>query len=440
MPKSASIPYLTIAFTIVASILFLGPHADVVVAAPDDETPSEKAAARDLKRALAANDREGIALTVPVFAQGASIKDIQLLLQIGVQYPEEDIYPVVREALVANSDDAAIAFFHRFVVRPKDTKVTILMLEVLSRIERPAAIPPLVEALEKGKDTVLLVEIVRALGAKPSKEVVRALIDFLAKVEKKGGELWIETRVSLVEITGEDFAIQEDWARWWKTNEATWVPKDQRDGRGTSRTGVFRRDRERPDIEIPTVWGIELPVKRLVFILDTSKSMEQPFEGWVPEQGASEDDRPTRLEAAKQELIGAIELLKRDVKFTVITYSTELKPLSGENTLVNATPSNKRKAQEFVRSLKPGGKTSTEIALMSALAVPDVRTIVLISDGIPTHEETGKPVPMAPIVDRVSADNRFKRVAIHSIGLVPSLAHFLSALSDRNNGTFKLVK
>ena len=72
---------------------------------------------------------------------------------------------------------------------------------------------------------------------------------------------------------------------------------------------------------------------------------------------------------AKQELLASIELLAADTRFQVLAYNRSALPLpiAGHSGLAWATPENKRRAAELVRSLQAEGGTDHVAALKRAL-------------------------------------------------------------------------
>jgi len=119
----------------------------------------------------------------------------------------------------------------------------------------------------------------------------------------------------------------------------------------------------------------QLILKDVVFVLDTSGSMA----------GA-------KLEQAKKALQFCVENLNDGDRFEIIRFSTEVEPLF--DNLVDANKSNRSKAQDFVKDLKPIGGTAIDDALKKALSfitqrsTVDTRSrpavVIFLTDGRPT--------------------------------------------------------
>jgi Ca-activated chloride channel homolog len=111
--------------------------------------------------------------------------------------------------------------------------------------------------------------------------------------------------------------------------------------------------------------------KDVAFVLDTSGSMAGK-----------------KLEQAKKALQFCVENLNSGDRFEIIRFSTEVEPLFDK--LVTANDSNRDKANDFIKELKPIGGTAIDEALKKALALrpdrDDARPFVVIflTDGRPT--------------------------------------------------------
>ena len=110
--------------------------------------------------------------------------------------------------------------------------------------------------------------------------------------------------------------------------------------------------------------------KDVTFVLDTSGSMA----------GA-------KLEQAKKALAFCVENLNDTDRFEIIRFATDTEPLFDK--LTEVTPATRKRAQEFVRNLKPTGGTAIDDALKKALSLrPDKGdrpfVVIFLTDGLPT--------------------------------------------------------
>lgn len=123
--------------------------------------------------------------------------------------------------------------------------------------------------------------------------------------------------------------------------------------------------------------GLEYKNKKIVpkdvaFVLDTSGSMAGK-----------------KLEQAKKALLFCVENLNAEDRFEIIRFSTEVEPLFDK--LVSASASNRDKANDFIKDLKPIGGTAIDDALKKAIGLrpggagqsrPYI--IIFLTDGKPT--------------------------------------------------------
>ncbi|MEM7261816.1 MAG: VWA domain-containing protein [Planctomycetota bacterium] len=402
----------------------------------DDEEKDHRKAESKLKKALASGNLEHIAYYLEIVGRRPTRTVLKRILAIGAEFPGEPVRTSVRRVLANADDPDAIEFLGKELVKTKRPQHAILIVEALEQIPHEATIVPLANALRKHRDKKILIEIATALRYKPSKESVDALIDFFKKVEGDQDKLWAETLISLRTLTGHDYEVYDDWANWWLPARQTWKPVDDHQAEEKAISGVYRPKRGRR-LDLPEMFGQEIPSKRVAFVIDTSKSMLERDER-TAEEGAGGAGK-TRLERAQAELIKAIGALRKDVKFGVIAYNTHIISFD-DSDLVPATRKNKTRAMEFVRGWQAEGTTNTGKAMLAALALDGVDTIILLSDGSPTDPETGKVVDVEPIIEAITEDNRFKRVTIHTLGFPGAKVSFMRALARLNHGTYANVK
>jgi Ca-activated chloride channel family protein len=127
-----------------------------------------------------------------------------------------------------------------------------------------------------------------------------------------------------------------------------------------------------PGMDVPEK---EVVLRDIVFVLDTSGSMAGK-----------------KLEQAKKALNFCIENLNDGDRFEILRFSTEVEPLFDK--LVEANKSNRSRAEEFVKDLKPMGATALEDAMLKALALRHHESgaaqsarpfvVIFLTDGMPT--------------------------------------------------------
>lgn len=411
-------------------------------AAPlDDDSEATKKDRRkakaELKRALSEKDETAIAYWIEALAVERTPEVLRQVLAVGVHYPTDPVAEIVRKILSGSRDSDAVEFFAKELARAKDVRRALLIVEALGFIDRPSAIDPLITALQKNRSAVLTIPILRALREKRDARVVDALVEFFGKVDTNQDKVWAELRVSLLTLTGENYTSHTDWVNWWIVSRDNWKPGRVVD-KNKAKTRVFR-PKSGDTLDLPIVFGHEISSKRVVFVIDTSSSMEEPFRPDARESGSTSEG-PTRLEAAKKEMIKAILALRKDVQFGLIAYNKQVYSWPKKNNLIRATEKNKRKAIKFVQGWGTDSTTSTGPALVTALDVEEVDTVVLLSDGSPTSPEDGTLVPVEPILLEIQRLNRFKGVTIHTLGFDGAKISFMKALAAQNDGLYSPIR
>ncbi len=131
-----------------------------------------------------------------------------------------------------------------------------------------------------------------------------------------------------------------------------------------------------------------------VFVIDSSGSMGQTAtvtrgrprgKNTVGKDERNGPKKP-KIEIVKKELERSLSRLQAHFDFNVVSYDRGIHPWRpGESLrLEKASASNLESAITYAQQLKPGSGTNIHAALAAALAVPDVETVYLLSDGAPS--------------------------------------------------------
>lgn len=168
-------------------------------------------------------------------------------------------------------------------------------------------------------------------------------------------------------------------------------------------------------LEPRTFYGVAVLSKKMIFVLDTSGSMDI-------------------LEADLQ-LLNALKSLKKDEYFNIVLYAAQV--CVWQKKLMPATPENQALAIQWIQKKKPGGATNIYEALKTALDVAVVgekaEVVYFLSDGVPM---LGVQDP-EKILLSVREWNLSKRIVIHTIGIGPHQnKEFLKPLAEQNHGTY----
>jgi len=393
-------------------------------------------AKRRLMAALDAKRRVETARAVEELAATGDPRAVRALLLVGTQDLTSPVYSAVLDGLAGQSSEPWVLELGEQLKKVRSDAGALLIVKTLGLIDSPATVPPLVEALQVPRPPILLAAL-RAARGKTDRALVEPLIGVLERVEADASTLWAECRITLQVLTGEAFVELEDWRNWWETRGPEWKPVAARGSEEKARTAVHRPAGD--GIALPKIFGNEVASKRVVFVIDCSKSMEAVDPPAHVEEGSTGSKGVTRLKRAQTELIAAIGALRPEVRFNVIAFSKEVTPWSEEK-LAKAGKGAKRRAASFVAAMKPNATTSSGAALLQAMAFPEVDTIYFLSDGSPTDRDSGDLVPIEPILEEVFAENRKKNITIHTLGFEGAKESFMRALADFSGGTYAPIR
>jgi hypothetical protein len=214
-----------------------------------------------------------------------------------------------------------------------------------------------------------------------------------------------------------------------------------------------------------TLFGAAVTGKNIAFVLDISGSMlttdplpaksgegdrrGRTVVGDPAESGGGKPRVPPqerrRITRAKRELVRVVKALPSDVRFNLITYSSEVYPW--KKALVPASGENKEEAAKHIEELRAEGITVTDMAIEEAFADLDVDTIYLITDGAPTHIGTAGPgLPedaeriIREIHARVAELNFLREVRIFTLGFPDAKEDFLQKLSADHGGRYVAIE
>jgi len=251
-----------------------------------------------------------------------------------------------------------------------------------------------------------------------------ASVDFLiAAIGRADGQLKYEAAKHLARLTGENFGGKSDeWRQWWDKNRSGFrVAHPVAVG---AAAGVKPPATPVPwDYDPPQFFGTPIFAKRVVFVIDKSKSMLSSVDGI------------TRLDNAEKELEAAIRKLPDDAWFEIVAYNDSEQVFRGK--LAQATPLEKSGAVQFIYSLVAEGRTDIYDTLADALGVdPNLEALLFLSDGDPN---VGSIIDRTKIIQNITRQNAARRTSIYTIGIDARGAaeDFLKQLAADNFGDFR---
>jgi hypothetical protein len=384
-----------------------------------------------------------------------------------------ELVNAVQSAFDSMNSDEAISAIAQHSRSACDYKMRILLLESLAKRSGSIAVGTLIKAIDDSKEEVAYTAV-RALGEKRSDSAIEPLIALMERLAKKKetGRLYNDARIALEKITGKTGLEEaQDWHNWYEAYKAGIVPGGPKESPDTSKSSA------RGEIKTVSFFGLTIDSRRIVFVIDVSESMlvpDKPPDNWVPdkelgqkggtrlredEEAALKKKREEELEKmkkewekerqriyrVKKELTRVIDALAPSVRFNIIAFSDQID--SWKKGLQQASAGNKSNAKEWVEKLEAKGLTWTDDALKEAFKDKEADTIVLLSDGAPTHlggvgrEEWGghqdSKVIIESIYKWIEENNKFRKVTIHTLGFEGANVEFMKKLAGDNNGAFR---
>jgi hypothetical protein len=465
-------------------------------------------------KAGAGKNAESVKGEISDIAKDDSRRAVDVLVNINRKALDDmDVVAVIQTALASmRSDEARGAIIGR-VSKASDFRMRIILIEVCQNFAGGDVARAISSCLSDRNDKVAI-SAARALGEKGSLEAVEELIvqmEKLAKKKQSGSRLYCDIRRALEKITGQSDLIEaQDWRNWFNANKDKIVPgAPGADGRvgtykpvvGEAKTVSFfgiQIDSRRIIFVIDVSGSMVIP--------------DPPPENWVPDKdidksgkGTTLDkDDPTlkkklekernrmkdskvwkkerqRIVRTKKELIRVLKALQGTVKFNIISFSDEINSFA--KGLQKATASTKSKAVKWVEKLSANGLTFTDDALREAFkdgrkypgkkasgsggdgkgprtsskdrsrsksSSGEADTIILLSDGAPTHLGGDAKVEwnghqdseqiIRQILSWLEKENKFRKMTIHTLGFTGANFEFMQELAKKTGGTFREIK
>jgi Mg-chelatase subunit ChlD len=385
------------------------------------------------------------------------------LFGLGVAIGIPDIYNEVTRLLAERKDDDSFKFYET-QAKEASEEGKIYLADLMAEVKGEKAAGVLGILAEEKKETILR-SAVASLGRLRIRGSVEPLLKVLEKCGKDRGQLYQETRDALFYVTNQDFDNTEDWRKWWDTRKAIFDPTKESKGATKVRT---IKDRA-PEFAGKKIFG-----RNVIFVIDVSGTMRYVMKDDIPglgsgdgtdsggtkpptEQITPENDRLakfwTRIEMAKRALTKALSAFDQKVQFNIIKFHTKVLPMEKGLILAGA---GRKKAIDWVKNnvrFEPGGATNIAEALEKAFKVDRrVTEIYFLSDGLPSADGK-KNDPPDPILEKVDAMNRFRKIKIHTFGYDPLILRsgdenpelikaneFLKKLAKKTGGSFTLLK
>ena len=317
-------------------------------------------------------------------------------------------------------DPAWVGELYSFT-QSQNTAVRLGATRALGRVSTKDALR-LLHKLLRDKDLEVRLAAVDQVRAQHQLESVPKLIGVLADPR----DLFThEVAHCLRLLTGEDHGVsRKRWNAWFEDAGATLQLPTAAEGQ---RLEQERNGRKKNQGTTASFYGVQVDSRHVCFVLDTSGSMEDAASG---RGTTSRSGRTTRMEVAKRELSNTLNQLLNGVHFNIITFDSKV--TSYEKSLIELTPKSRQKALKAIEKWRAGGGTAIYNGLRRALYDPDVETIYLMTDGVPTE---GDIVAEDEIRARIRELIEGRGIRIHGIAIGKS-SSLLRGLAKDSGGQY----
>jgi len=186
----------------------------------------------------------------------------------------------------------------------------------------------------------------------------------------------------------------------------------------------------------PKSFIFDVPTGNCVFVLDYSGSMDAKFT-------MSTGEKISRLQFVQREFEKTALNFDNKTKFDIIIFSNS--PILWRTSLAESTLQNIKEGIAVTKKYKAGGGTDIFTALTIAWDIPQVETIYLLTDGVPTSGVTN----IDTIINKVKTRYQTKPVKLNTIAFLmgsdpsdnkPLSKSFMKSLADATNGTYRALE
>jgi len=309
----------------------------------------------------------------------------------------------------------------------KDTAVRMGACHALADLRTPEAVVHL-ERLLNDKEWPVRAEAMWQLASLRLKNTIPLLIERLSQETPRLRE---DVAKALRILTAKDLgSTPARWEQWWAVEGEGFVVGPLEEGLTAER--IRARGASEGETSA-SFFGLRILSDRVCFILDTSGSMNEPSKGGGGRTGTNGEGGPTRITAAKRQLVEALEKFPEGERFNMIFFSDSAE--AWKKGLTTMSDGARSKATDAARELRADGATAVYDALKLAFEDENVDTIYLLTDGEPTAGEIIEP---DRIRRQVGAWNETRLITIHTIS-VGRESDLLKDLAADAGGKYKRI-
>ena len=300
----------------------------------------------------------------------------------------------------------------------------------LAYLPRSRAFDPLMQLLDDADYAVrsMALQSIEALRWYPT------LAPLIERLEHETPVMRAKVHRTLVALTGLPMpASPRMWRAWWGGEGARFRLPSAEDAAAQLAAFEATRVEDGAGRTVASFFGVPVVSSRVVFIVDTSGSMQAPYQ--VQGRYAADGMTGTRLSVAKAQLLGAIDALSDDDRFNVMFFETGFQLWSDGMTKISSK--SRKSVQGFVDSQTPRGGTGLYEALERVFLdfEMDIDTIYLLSDGQPNGGAAG----VEKTRESVKEWNQLRQITMHCVSLGGTV-QLLQDLAEMTGGEFREVR
>lgn len=355
-------------------------------------------------------------------------KEALLLRKSIAVEPDSALRVATIAALAAMKDDVAWVPVVQATLSDRDDAVRLAATRAVL-VGGADCLAALARLVREDQDETFRAEVVLLLGRRRREDAVPVLLEALADSHPRVVAAAAE---ALEAISGQALGYGvAPWKAWWAGVRAT--SPAPRPGETVTAEPVAPQPPPPPPAPrglVPSLYGLPLPSKDLVFVVDVS--------GSIGDEG---------VRSAKLEILRAVELLGSDVSIAALFFDGEVRSWHPE--MVRATPTVKAELARYVKGLGKGKRTDVMTALGHGLAIVKRRveekqaaketfvepvTMVVVSDG----QENVRATPGEVIGDRLDRLD-LAHTVVHAIAIGGKDSPLLAALARRGGGSYRVA-
>ena len=334
--------------------------------------------------------------------------------------------------------------------------IRAICIEGLSQLKDEQVLGYATELLAD-EDPRVQVAAIRALMHRGGSEAMQALVAAMSTVHTR---VLDDLTDALTRLTGKTLgpaAVQ--WESWWAVNKEKGLSFTAMTAKEFSRL-KSESGKDDDKVTVGRYYGVRVLSEQTAFIIDGSKSMEEPFLGrtavaneasrtsrqkppptrQLDKQAGKKKNAQTRMTVAKKELQQLLKVLKETQHFNIFRFDTFFENFAvsamgqSAEVLVPLSDEARSRATAFVNSLQPNGMTNISAVLKESFRSRQVDTIFLLTDGGPTSGITDYEQLLAAL----RRWNRHRRVRINTFGfqLEDAERRLLLDIAEQNYGVF----